>query len=295
MKTLLALIVLFSSMAWSKDKSSTDFSRSDSEIKTLTLEELSWKFHVTGEVFVVNSEGDKLLSVADEKREWEFGGSIEKPLESHWRFAQKSLPTVALRHRWTLEKDGRITVEISQYDTFDRASESEMKYGKLLKQEKITLKNFAPIEWPVESGPRKLIVRLTPGVWQADDPINLGTLPISGKNIVIYERNGKVWADQIATERASIYLGVTTHQGTVLLSFSPFKGAQVIGEAKGGRIKIKNKPSIFFQSETPFLPKDIKANVYGIVLPNVRSDSPNSVSSYSSDKENEFLKRFPGL
>ncbi len=69
----------------------------------------------------------------------------------------------------------------------------------------------------------------------------------------------------------------------------------MIGEVKNGRIKIKNgKFTIFLQSELPFLPKDVKVNVYGLIVPELKTEHLNSVRTYSSNKEEEFLKALSG-
>lgn len=295
-KGMILICALFCVNAFAQENTSNDFSRSENEIKAMTPEEQGWRFHLTGEVFVMNKDGDKLINVANESREWSFGGSIEKPLESNWRFQQKGLPLVALKHKWQLEKDGKISVEIAQYEDFERVQGSEVKYGKLIKEEKIVLKNFAPIDWEIPgSGAQKVIVRLTPGIWQNEEAVNISTLPISNKNIVIYDRAGKLWAESVTADRTPTYLGIVTHEGSLALSFSPFKGAALIGEAKGNRIKIKSgKATVFLQGEQPFVPRNVKANVYGMIRLDRKTERLNSVRTYSSDKEAEFLKSMNG-
>lgn len=292
MKTLFIFILIsIGTNAWSKGEASNDFSRSSSEVKALSADDLAYRFHVTGKIFILSQDGDKLINMASESREWQFSSSIEKPMESNWRFQQKGLPVVALKQKWTLGKDGKVSVEIAQYDDIERSKGSGIKYGKLIKEEKITLKNFAPIDWTIPAGSKKLVVRLTPGILQNTEAVDISSLPISGKNIVIFDKTGKLWADQVTADHPSLYFGVTTHQGSLFLSFMPFKGSKLVGEANGGRIKIKNgKDEIYLQSETPFLPEDIRANIYGSIKPETRSDRLNSVRTYSSDKEEEFLK-----
>lgn len=290
--TLFFLLITLS--AWSQDKASNDFEGSKSEIKPLNFEELAYRFHITGQVFILNTEGDKLINVAGESREWHLGGNIDKPIESNWQFQQKGFTPVNLKQKWKLEKDGKIQVEITQYESMERNNDGEVKFGKIIKEQKFTLKNFSPVEWFVQSGNSKLAIRLTPGVWPKQESINISALPISGKNIVIFSKNGKLWADNVSAEFPSPYFGVTTHQGSLFLSYSQFKGAKMIGEAKAGRIKISNssgKGSIILQSETPFLPKDVVANVYGVIKPELKTDHINSIRTYSSDKEEEFIKK----
>lgn len=297
MKTLLSLlIVLVSVSAWSKQESlNNSFGSSDSDIKPLSNEELAYRLNVVGAIFILNSEGDKLINLANEGREWQFDGAGPAPLESNWRFQQKGLPVVALKQKWTLGKDGKISLEIAQYDDFERGKESEVKYGKLIKEEKFTLKNFAPVDWIIPAGSQKLVVRLTPEILPAQDAFDISKFPISGRNIVIFDRAGKLWADQINPKFPSLYMGVTSHQGSVFFSMMPFKGAKLIGEAKGGRIKVKSeKISLIIQSETPFVPNNVKANVYGIIKPGLRTESSNSVRTMTSSREEEFVKSLSG-
>lgn len=284
--------LLLSTVTWAANNSSNDFGRSDTEINAITTEELSYRFHISGEIFVVSQDGERLINMANEKREWEFGGQFEKPLESNWSFQQKGLPTVALKQKWMMSTDGKLTVEITQYENMERGQESEVKYGKVVKEQKISIKNYAPVDWIIPGNSQNIVVRLTPGVWPKSDPVDIGALPLSGKNLAIYDGSGNVWADQIDGKHPAVFFGATTHKGSVFLSFIPFKGAKLIGEAKGGRIKIKSgKDKIYVQSETPLVPDNVRANVYGIINKDLTTVRLNSVLTYSSDKEPEFVKR----
>lgn len=290
MKKLMAVLVLCSSVAWAQNQPSNDFANADSKIKALTVEDMLWRFHLTGEIFVLNKEGDKLINLANEQREWELNGT-DKTLESNWRFQQKGLPLIALKQKWSLDNDGKFQVELSQYEDIERTKENEVKYGKLLKEDKFTLKNFAPIDWTINSGDQKVIVRLTPGMWLNQEAVDVESFPISVKNVVIYDRKGHLWADQVSLDNAATYFGVKTHQGSLFISFKPFKGAELLGEAKGSRIKVKGpRGNVFLQGEGAFVPRDVKVKVYGIVRPEIQSPRFGSVQTYSSSREEEFLK-----
>lgn len=299
MKNLIVLLLILTSAhgafgkSGSSDNTSQDFSAQSSDLRPLSAQDMSYRLHIEGQVLLLNADGETLIQILKESRRWEFGGQVDKPLISNWRLENKGLPTISLRHQWTIENDGKFSVDIKQYDSMERVSGSstEVKYGKLLKESKITVKDFAPVDWVVPYGKQKIIVRLTPGVWPNLEPIDIANLPLYGKGVTIFDEEGKVWADQVTGEHASTYFGVVTHQGSVFLSFSPFPGAKVIGEAKRGRIKVKSgKKKIILVSETPFLPMDVKAKVYGIVNLNKRTDRLNSTRTYSSDKPEQFAK-----
>ncbi|MES2963942.1 MAG: hypothetical protein V4760_08630 [Bdellovibrionota bacterium] len=289
-KMLLASVLLMGSVALAKNDPSNDFSASSNEIKQISVDELTWRMHVTGEIFAVSSNGEKLVNVANETREWEFSG--ETSLMSNWVFQSKGQPLVAIAHEWKIQSDGRVTVELKHYDSIARGSGTEVKYGKLLKEESFVIKNFGPIETTVASGAQKLVVRLTPGVWNQDEALDVGKLPLTGKNIVIYDSKGNVWADGVEGDRPSTYFGAVTHQGAVFLSFVPFKGAKLLGNAKNGRIKLKiDNGNVYLLSEMPFTPRNVKLNVYGIIKQGLRTERAKSVRTYSSDKEEAFLER----
>ena len=294
MKKLFSIFVLMltmSSISEAKDNQSNSFSRATDELKQISVSELSWRLHLSGEVFIVSSDGEKLISDANESREWEFNGQSDTPIVSNWSFTQAGLPQMAIRHEWKLEKDGKINVLIQQYDGMERDNDEKVTLGKLLKEDRFILKDFAPINWVIPHGNKKIVVRFTPGIWPNDSAIDIKNLPMSFKRAILYDGTGKVWADQF--DASATFLAIRTHLGTAYLSFTPFKGAKLIGEAKGFRIKFKDRGSKFFvQSETAIVPHGAKVNVYGFTDLNKKTPRFQSVHTITSDKEDEFVKRF---
>ncbi|MEZ0391807.1 MAG: hypothetical protein ACAH59_06300, partial [Pseudobdellovibrionaceae bacterium] len=85
MKTLLILFfVLIGAQAWSDENASNDFVQSNTEVKPLSSDDLAYRLYIKGEIFVLNQEGDKLVNMANENREWQFDGPSAKLLESNW-------------------------------------------------------------------------------------------------------------------------------------------------------------------------------------------------------------------
>jgi hypothetical protein len=89
----------------------------------------------------------------------------------------------------------------------------------------------------------------------------------------------------------NVYYGISTHLGSLYISYLPFKGASKIGIAERNRIKIEHgKTKLSIESADAFLPRGVKANIYGFIDLNNRTDGVNRTSSQGSDKEENFLK-----
>jgi hypothetical protein len=271
---------------------SNDFSNHDS-LKEIKIDELMNRFNLKGEIVVLSPEGDKLINFANEERSWSFSGDMDKPLEANWRSEVKGLPVIALYQKWILQQDGRISVELKQYDDLKRDEKNKkIIYGKLLSEQKFILKDFSPIDLEIKGEKQKVVVRLTPELYKQEENIDVRDFPIAGKNIVIFNQKGIVWGMGINADGPAKFLGITTHLGTIYLSFTPFKGSQNLGDAKDGRIKLKtDNERITLQSELPFLPKGVRANVYAKIDYNNRSERLSSVRSFSSSSEVKFLSR----
>jgi hypothetical protein len=294
MKKLIAtLMILISTGAIAQESTpnentSNDFGRVRGDLKQLSATDISYRFYLKGEMFIVSADGEQLITVSDETREWEFNGQVDKPLISNWRVTHEGLPTVALHHEWTLQKDGKIAVVLQQYEDIERNGR-DVKMGKLLKEEKFILKDFAPVNYTVAAGNKKIVIRLSPGVWPDLEVVDVPHLPVSLKNAVMYDRGGRVYADDLNVSGA--FMGIVTHQGALYLSFTPFPGAKVIGTAKGPRIKVKAERTIIIQSERDIVPNTSKVNVYGFFRPGTRTERLQSVRTMTGNQQNEFVSR----
>lgn len=143
-----------------------------------------------------------------------------------------------------------------------------------------------------QSEQRRVLVKFSPNPWNELSTEDIGPIAINSRDMMIFDTKGNVWAPRLDNaDGTNTYFGVTTHRGSVFLSYVPFPGAKKFGTAEKNRIKIddgKNKLTI--QSNEFFLPQGVSGNVYGWIDLSKRTDSLYSVRAYGSDKESSFLR-----
>ena len=288
MKTLVLMALLATQSAYA---GSNDFSDSDGGKKPIAVEKMRYQLEIKGEILVLDKTGRRILYKGDEGRSWKFGD--DKPLVSNWSYKQKGFAPVALRHEWDLGADGVMTVKIKQYESMERGQGEEPTFGKLLKEKEFKLENFESIRWVLsQDDSKRVVAKLEPILWTSPEPSEVGRLPLNSGRMTIYDSKGNLWASRLDnSDGRNVYFGVTTSQGSVFLSYLPFKGAKEIGLAEKSRIKVEdNGIKLVIESVEPFLPKGISAKVYGMFDLNKRTDRVNSVRSFGSDTEDGFLK-----
>jgi hypothetical protein len=117
-----------------------------------------------------------------------------------------------------------------------KGNSREVEYSKKIKEESFDLSNFSSLNWLVqEDKEKKIFVRLTPRMIEEEESLKLSNLPLSLRDPVIFDNNGKLWGNTQSLEGQ--YLSIKTHAGKIALSFSPFKGSEEIGIASGKKFK----------------------------------------------------------
>lgn len=288
--SILLFVAMISSAAIAARDQSNDFSYSNSKLDKLSPEKLRYKFEIVGEVLVFDKSGTQLISQVPERRSWNFGSN--QPITGNWNYKAKDLPEVAIYHEWDVNKEGQLTAKIIQYDKMSRES-GEVKNEKLLNEKTVTIENFDSINWIVEqTDQRRVVAKFSPRLWSSAESQNLGAVAINGRDITIYDNKGDLWASDIDnTDGDNVYFGVTTHRGSVFLSYLPFKGSKEIGTANSKGIKLQDgNLKLKIKNIDPFLPSGVTAKVYGYTDLSRRTDKPFSVRSYGSNKEENFLK-----
>lgn len=291
---VLACLLSLHHVGFAQKSESHDFGRSTNEVQELSAQDLSYRMYIRGEILIFNQEGNRILDFGNEFRTWEFNGLLNQPLVSYWSFEQKGLPVIGLKHEWKILPSGQLEMKIQHYDKLSKDSKGEIQLGRLLKSDSQTVQLFRSYDLELAaSGNRKVVVRLTPALWPKQDTVEASDFPISTKDVVLYDGEGNVWASGIEGDRPSKYLGISTHKGTILLSYNAFKGAEEVGSVKGGQMKLKfGKQKLFLLSPFGFVPRDVRVKVYGRFIPNMKTERLNSIRTFSSNKEPEFLAGF---
>lgn len=242
------------------------------------------RFKLTGEIFLLSASGKQLISPTTEVREWQ-AGLKSRTINTHWSVKADGYKAVALKILMELKPDKSIDVHLQQYDSFEnvRDRSKPIKYGKLLREEKMTLENFAPITWVAETtSASRVVLRLTPSVDNTRDAENLQQITIGGDRgtLTITDNQGYLWGDQI--RMGGVFSGITSHRGSFLISYYPFKGGKEIGTAQGKEIilNLTDELQVKIRSETDLIPGEMRAKVYGKYTPGVKTSTPNSSISF---------------
>lgn len=256
----------------------------------LTADEILNRLEVKGEVYILDASGKRLLGAPARTNFWRLIG--KNPRTMNWG-SSDNFGHLFLHQSWDIRPDGSIHVILEEYDRQedDPKSGSFKQFRGLLKKEELTIENFAPIIWKVQSSKdTNMVLRLTPSLREEANTRDLTQFPVSGKNVVVTDSLGYSWADE--TSFSGVFVGMKTHRGLIAFSFQPFKGAKEVGLAKDHEIELKLAPNLTvkMRSETGFLPPEVSSKVYGIYLPEKKSSSPSSVSTFDTGKEERFLK-----
>lgn len=289
MKIVLGFLILM--MAVSTQAEDISFSEFDTTRKELEIDGLRWKIEIQADLLVFNKTGTRLLFKSDEERKWRFGN--DKPITSYWNVVHKGLPTTALYHEWQFNAQGELQVKIRQYDTMTKNKDGTVKTGKLIQEKDYTIENMsAPSIVLHQDDNRRIVAQFKIQIWSDENAVDIGKLGINSNRMTIYDNKGNVWASRLDNSTGNnIYYSVTTHMGSVYLSYLPFEGAKKIGYAEKNRIRVEQGSlKIAIESSEALLPRGVQANIYGMIDLNKRTDRLNQVRSNGSDKEASFLE-----
>lgn len=273
------------------------FTHAQARCEDSSLQKLKSRFEVIGEIFYFDSSGKHLLAEGAEWRSWKpraITGNLQ--IESQWSSDSKQGESFAVHHSWTIENDGSIKVLIEEYGKTEEIKtadgQNSVNFTNLLKKEETILKDFAPVTWiSVKPGQaRRVVIRFTPRLSKDKEIKQLTELPISGTSVLITDNEGNLWTEN--NDMSGKYVGFTTHNGSIFISYYPFQGASEMGFASGHKIELRlaGKKTATLTSQTAFLPEDVRATVYGIYRPLQRTGRTGSTHTRTSSKEEPFLK-----
>lgn len=197
-----------------------------------------------------------------------------------------------LLSEWMIKADGSIHYRIEQFAKQTIERNAPPKFSDSVKVEEGEVEDFAPIMFvsPLHKAER-LVVRVSPVLLSEQAISTQNGLPIVGRGIVAFDNKQQVLADNI--EVGGKFVGFSTLQGFLGISYTKFKGAEPIGVAVGNRVylKLPGERRITLVSAEPFVPMEVKAQVYGIFDPNHTSGDIRSQSVTTTDDEAEFLEK----
>lgn len=258
----------------------------------LTAADLRERLEIHADVYATDASGNRIVEGPLRTNVWRMNPKTGE-LQNDWS-SDFDTGIMALRQHWSVDNSGVLHATIEQYAKAE-GPRSDPKFTQLVKKKDFVVKNFEPIVWTVDNFANpNLVVRYIPVLREVLRPLSVDNLPIAGQGIAIADNEGYLWVDNL--EFNGKYVGVTTHRGTLVLSYSPFRGGSDLGVAEGNTIKITVDKSreIRLKARDVFLPGNVTAKVYVAYLPNKRSKGFNSVHSFDTSKEErlaEILKK----
>lgn len=287
---VLAIFIAFTGAVSQAQSVHVDFNRRDEKTPSLSPQEVRERFEVGGETIFTDGEGN-LKFMGGDVRFWKF--APKGSLSVNTSIDTPDSKPINLRHEWKFDDKGRITVQIKQYESMTMNPKGgPPSYGKLIREETIQVKDFAPVSWVAFADTdQRVIVRLTPRLNDTEKPVTVDSLPISLMNPVIFDGKGRLWARGDGRMEGK-YIAIKGHMGEIALSYVPFKGAKEIGLVRDGEITIDagDGLKIFARSGAPILAGGRPTKVFGWVDTKKKSTGPNSVHVQSGDQEAEFLR-----
>lgn len=197
---------------------------------------------------------------------------------------------VGMRHHWKILDDGTLKATIEEY-AGDPQNKTERKYHRLLDRKEIIVQDFAPVVWQVKNiKDQRFIVRFVPSLREVSAPLAVDSLPVAGRGIMISDSEGYLWAQDVKFNGK--YSGVTSHRGTLVISYVPFKGATDAGIAEGDLITLTFSKNfvIKLKATTSFLPAGVTAKVYAAYKPGKKSGSFHSLHTFDTKQEELALE-----
>lgn len=277
------IFMLFTSSAFAKI-SSSEFGSSWKNLK-ITNESFYSRFSLKGEIFLLDSSGKKLNGPISEFREWRPSAKSHK-IEAHWRVMADGFKVIAMRAEWQLKDDNSIDTLIQQYDDMTEDGGKDIKFGKLIREERKVLENFAPVTWVAETTSNaRVILRFTPDIENYRESGVIDKLTIGGdrNSFTVMDNQGYLWGAYVRF--GGILSGMTSHRGSFVISYYPFKGAKEVGTAQGKEIELTFSEDLRVRiiNDADLIPGETRVKVYGKYVPHVKSPSVGSVSSFGQE------------
>lgn len=261
--------------------------------KELSPKDIRERLEIHADIYVMDQTGRKIVAGPLRTNYWK-PRPDEATFKGDWSSDGMDLGgAIAFRYSWDVTADGTIKAILEEYNKSKDPDHPEL--GDSIERKEFVLEKLEPIVWKVKNiKAHNVIVRFIPSLREVSRPIALDSLPIAGTGISISDNAGFLWAEGIQFNGK--YSGVTSHRGTLALSYLPFAGAKEMGFAEGNQITINvdKKYQINLKGATSFLPAGVTAKVYAVYLPEKKSKGFNSLHSFDTNTKSrieEVLKK----
>ncbi len=258
--------------------------------KDLSSEDIRDRYQLNADVYTV--DGKRILSGPEVTNYWRPDRDTGI-IKGDWS-SDSNNRNFQIRYRFQVLDDNSVQAVIEEYGS-QTPGQKGPEFKELLSKKEFTLNNLEPIVWKIQNARGKnLVVRFFLSLREVSQPISMDNLPIAGTGISVSDNAGFLWAEGV--EFSGRYVGMTSHRGTLALSYVPFAGAKEMGEAEGNQISIKVSKDfqIKLKSATSFLPSGVTAKVYAIYMTDKKSKGFNSLHTFTTNKEDrvkEALKK----
>ncbi|MGE0173426.1 MAG: hypothetical protein AB7T49_11585 [Oligoflexales bacterium] len=262
--------------------------------ENLSVEDFCQRLQINADVYVYDLSGTKFLNDMGERWSWNLSPLAKGEQNGCTLNAKISSSTsvfggkLIMRSLWTINADGELNVTIEQY----RNETKDHDGLDLLGKETYAVKNMAPVVWKsLLHKDQNVVIRYIPSLRVTSGIQDLNQIPIAGKDMIVTDHLGRVWAQNM--DVSGNFVGITMLHGTVLMSYYPFKEAELIGKASGDQIVLRpdDKTRIDIRSSAPFLPVGVEGKVYGRYIADKKSKGLNSQQFHTSSTADKFEER----
>lgn len=251
----------------------------------LSVKELQDRFELRTDVYTMDSEGKRVLFGP------EYSGITRMSSETGKLSGGSSNSfnenKIYFNYTWEILKDGSSKLVIEEYQN------GGSKFTGLIEKKEIFPQNFETVLWkPKRKNPSNIVVRFHPVLREVSKTVSLDGIPMSASNASITDSEGFLWGDELNFNGK--YSGFKTHRGSLVMSYTPFKGSTEMGSAEGKQIILKPSKNFTIKivSATDVLPNGLTAKVYATYDPNQKSKSVHSVHGWDSQSESRILEGF---
>ena len=260
---------------------------------TLSRDDVVARLRIRADILVMTDDGKRVAEVGDETRLFS-GFSPDGKYVRDWSSENDRYGSFKLRHAWTVDPSGNLHVKFEEFSEEERDSKTgepkELKNP--IGSEERDVIDFGAVLYPVKATKgKRVVLRFTPELAPEAKPAPVGKLKLVGRGVAIYDAEGSLWASDLDLDAE--YSAISTHRGTLILSYAPFRGSEPAGIASGKKIvlRMKDYPPVTLQSDRDFLPEGANARVFVKYLKGKRTSGLNSVRQYESSNEARILDR----